>query len=117
MKLIDGLNYRQWQKRNTQKFNALISSQQKEARKQGYKNQGWQNVQKSWNILQSLSSNVVSMFEAKLDKGDLVGALELSILEGEESQTIATKAIKKIFQNQKEIDEKADHILAKYPLL
>lgn len=117
MKLIDGLNYRQWQKRNTQKFNALTLSQQKETRQQGYKNQGWQNVQNSWKIIQSLSSNLVSMFEAKLNKGDLVGALELSILEGEESQTIARKAIDEISQTQKKIDEKADGILAKYPLL
>ncbi|MDJ0732035.1 MAG: hypothetical protein QNJ33_18820 [Crocosphaera sp.] len=50
-KQLDGLNYRQAQKRNSDKFNALSSLEQKQVRQQGYKNLGWENVRQSWNIL------------------------------------------------------------------
>lgn len=52
--LLDGLNYKQAQKRNSEKFNLLSKTEQKQARQQGYKNLGWDNVRKSWNILQKL---------------------------------------------------------------
>lgn len=51
---LDGLNYRQAQKRNTEKFNSLTQIERKQARQQGYKNLGWENVHKSWNVLQKL---------------------------------------------------------------
>ncbi len=52
-KQLDGLNYRQAQKRNSEKFNSLSRIEQKQLRQQGYKNLGWDNVRKSWNILLS----------------------------------------------------------------
>lgn len=51
---LDGLSYKQAQKRNSEKFNSLSKTEQEQARKQGYKNVGWENVRKSWTILQSL---------------------------------------------------------------
>lgn len=50
-KQLDGLNYRQAQKRNSEKFSSLSRIEQKQLRQQGYKNLGWDNVRKSWNIL------------------------------------------------------------------
>ncbi|MGK7942293.1 MAG: hypothetical protein AB4062_19460 [Crocosphaera sp.] len=48
---LDGLNYREAQKRNSEKFNSLSQIEQKQARQKGYKNLGWDNVRKSWNIM------------------------------------------------------------------
>ncbi|OKH21351.1 hypothetical protein NIES593_16205 [Hydrococcus rivularis NIES-593] len=53
-KQLDGLNYKQAQKRNSEKFNLLSKTEQKQVRQQGYKNLGWDNVRKSWTILQKL---------------------------------------------------------------
>ncbi|AFY78112.1 MAG: hypothetical protein IGR93_06330 [Hydrococcus sp. C42_A2020_068] len=49
---LDGLNYKQAQKRNSEKFNSFSKIEQKQARQQGYKNLGWENIRKSWTILQ-----------------------------------------------------------------
>ncbi len=53
-KQLDGLNYRQAQKRNSERFNSLSQIERKKARKQGYKNLGWENVHQSWNIISNL---------------------------------------------------------------
>ena len=55
-RLLEGLNYRQVQKRNSDTFNSLNKKQQKNIRKQGYRNIGWDNVIKSWNLLNSLNN-------------------------------------------------------------
>lgn len=96
MTLVEGRNYRQWQKRNTEHFMCLSKSQQTEIYKQGYCNVGWSKVKKSWEILNSqnlpqkeekeaskFTSNVVNLFEHKLRKGNPVGAIGLSILDAE----------------------------------
>ncbi|NJK50513.1 hypothetical protein HC931_22440 [Candidatus Gracilibacteria bacterium] len=54
---LDGLNYKQAQRRNSEKFNLLSKTEQKQARQQGYKNLGWENIRKSWTILQKLISS------------------------------------------------------------
>ena len=48
---LDGLNYREAQKRNSVTFEGLDSITKKELRKRGYKNIGWDNVVKSWYLL------------------------------------------------------------------
>lgn len=45
------LNYRQWQKRNTDTFDTRTKVQQKQLRNQGYNNRGWAKVKRSWNLL------------------------------------------------------------------
>jgi hypothetical protein len=55
MKLIGGMNYREWQKRNGKGFSLLTKIQQKEARTQGYCNIGWNEVQNSWKIICKLT--------------------------------------------------------------
>lgn len=117
MKLIEGMNYRQWQKRNTERFNKLTKNQQKKARQQGYSNVGWDKVQKSWVIIYKLASDVIRLFEHKLRKGDIIGAIELSILEADKAKHMAQKTINSINKNQQYFDQLADEALAKYPLL
>jgi hypothetical protein len=117
MKLIEGMNYRQWQKRNTEHFNSLAKTQQKQARQQGYCNIGWEQVQNSWKIIYKPEPNVSSLFEHKLRKGDIIGAIELSILEADKAKHLARQAIKSLEKNQQYFDKLADETLAKYPLL
>ncbi len=117
MKIIEGINYRQWQKRNTEKFNSLTKAQKKDARSKGYYNIGWDNVQKSWSIISKLTQSVVSLFEHKLNKGEIVGAIDLSIIEADKAKQLARFALEELEQNQKKLDSLADKTLAKYPLL
>ncbi|MFP4409998.1 hypothetical protein [Coleofasciculus sp.] len=116
MKLVDGLSYRDWQKRNTEAFSKLDCSQGKKLRSKGYRNIGWDNVQKSWSLLQS-SFQELSLFEHKLRKGDLTGAINHSILEAEQAQEIASEALESITENYNNVKEIADQALAKYQLL
>lgn len=57
------LNYRQWQKRNTDTFNVRTKSQQSQLRNQGYNNRGWTKVKRSWDLL-------VQTTEAQLNSND-----------------------------------------------
>jgi hypothetical protein len=117
MKLLEGMTYRQWQQRNTEVFNSLTKNKQKEARSQGYNNIGWNKVQKSWRIINRLASDVISLFGHKLRKGDIIGAIELSILEADKAKHLAQKVIENLNENQQYFDKLADEALAKYPLL
>jgi len=53
MKVVQGLNYREWQKRNKHCFEALTNQDKKFLRKEGYRNLGWQSVIRSWQLLQT----------------------------------------------------------------
>ena len=117
MKLIEAMNYREWQKRNTEHFNKLTKNQQKKARQQGYSNVGWQKVQISWDIVFKIDSPPPSLFEYKLRNGDITGAINLSILEAERAKNLAQKTINSLNKNQQYFDQIADEALAKYPLL
>ncbi|NES05758.1 MAG: hypothetical protein F6K22_24870 [Okeania sp. SIO2F4] len=100
MNIIQGLNYRQWQQRNTDKFKTLTLSQQKEARTKGFFNRGWEQVQKSWEILMSfvniVNNNVATIFEHKLNKGDLIGAINQSLHETEHIEEVVEQKVDKI---------------------
>ncbi|MGV2828578.1 hypothetical protein [Myxosarcina sp. GI1(2024)] len=68
---FEGLNYRQAQKRNSEKFNALSKTKQKKLRQQGYKNVGWDNVCKSWSILQNnITSKAIDLLEYAVKKAE-----------------------------------------------
>lgn len=116
MKIIDGLSYREWQKRNTEAFSKLNHSQQKEVRAKGYRNVGWNSVQKSWDILKN-SFQEKSVFDYKLSKGDLLGAIHHSILEAEQAQVIANEAIDSLEKSYDDVKKLADEALSKYQLL
>lgn len=102
MKIVQGLNYRQWQKRNTDKFKTLTVAQKKEARAKGFFNRGWEQVQKSWDILMSfvniVNNSVVTIFEHKLNKGNLIGAINQSLYEIEHTAEIVEKKVENIDQ-------------------
>ncbi|NEQ78048.1 MAG: hypothetical protein F6K23_36630 [Okeania sp. SIO2C9] len=102
MKIVQGLNYRQWQQRNTDKFKTLTVAQQKEARTQGFFNRGWDRVQKSWDILMSfvniVNNNVVTMFDHKLNKGDLINAIDRSLREAEHIEEVLDQQVDKMDQ-------------------
>ena len=53
MKVVEGLNYREWQKRNKHCFEALTNKDKKFLREKGYRNLGWQSVIRSWKLLQT----------------------------------------------------------------
>ena len=121
MKIVQGLNYRQWQHRNTDKFKKLTVSQQKEARIQGFFNRGWEQVQKSWDILMSfvniVNNNLVTMFEYKLNKGDLIGAINQSVHETEHIEEVVEQQFEKIdqlLQKAKDIFNKTKKRFATY---
>jgi hypothetical protein len=119
MKVTGGMNYREWQRRNKEHFSWLTKVQQKQARHQGYCNLGWGRVQNSWQILCQLTDTdkVTSLFEHKFSKGDLVGAIDLLLLEAEQAKGIARKAVSDLDANEKRLSKIADEALAKYPLL
>jgi hypothetical protein len=114
MKKINNLNYREWQKRNTNYWQNLSKSQQKEARQKGYHNIGWKNVQKSWLILQKLPQKVISIFDHKLEKGDLIGAIDLAIMTSEKTSEIAQKTLQTLKKNQHRLNKLAKKTLSKY---
>ncbi|MGD1805988.1 hypothetical protein ACP6PL_11190 [Dapis sp. BLCC M126] len=100
MKIVQGLNYQQWQKRNKDKFKTLTVSQQKEARTKGFFNRGWEQVKQSWDILMSfvniVNNNLITMFEHKLNKGDLIGAINQSLYETEYIAEVVEQKVDKI---------------------
>lgn len=112
---VDGMSYRQWQKRNTDTFQQLTKIQQQAAREQGYRNVGWQQVQQSWSILQRLIPP--NLFDARLKRGDLAGAIDQSILEAEQVQEIAKQSIFNLKRRRSQIQELAEQTLDKYQLL
>ncbi len=114
MKIVQNLNYRQWQKRNSSVFKKLSKSEQKEVKEKGYRNIGWNNVQKSWLILQEFKPNIVSIFDHKLAKGDLVGAINVAIMNSDKTSEIASEAIVTLDKNQQELNKLAEDALNKY---
>ena len=107
MRIIEKLNYREWQKRNTERFNSLTKYEKECARNKGYYNKGWNNIQKSWSIIKP----PISFFEHKLKRGDVVGAINLSIIEAERAKQLAHSSIEKLTQNQKNLDSLANETL------
>lgn len=70
-KQLDGLNYRQVQRRNSESFKSLTSDKQKIARQDGYKNVGWENIRQSWNILQKImTTQPVDFIEFAINKAE-----------------------------------------------
>lgn len=116
MRIIDGLNYREWQRRNTQFFSQLNSAQQKELRLQGYRNVGWLNVQRSWKVLKKITE-APDLFQHRLDNHDLLGAIRHAILESERTKQFAQESLEKVEENYQKIHQIATETLAKYQLL
>ena len=114
MKIIDGMNYCNWQKRNSNRFCSFSKKEQKQLREKGYYNIGWVNVRKSWEIL---NNNVVSMFDIRLQKRDLIGAIDISVLESEKVKTLARESINNLMVLKEDLDEQLNQTLSKYPLL
>ncbi|MBE9116477.1 hypothetical protein IQ249_11255 [Lusitaniella coriacea LEGE 07157] len=114
MKIVKGLKYRDWQKRNKEHFESLSSDKQKKARKQGYCNRGWKKVISSWKILCKAHKKISSLFDYKLSQGDLIGAIDLSILEADKAKETAKLALKELNENQKKLDKLANEALQKY---
>jgi hypothetical protein len=117
MNVKGGMNYREWQRRNKEHFSLLTKVQQKQARQQGYFNTGWDKVQESWKILCKLTDNVTTLFEHKLSKSDIVGAIDLSLLDADNAKETARKAVSDLDASEKRLTKIADEALAKYPLL
>lgn len=113
---IDGMSYRQWQRRNTEFFQHLTKAQQRTARQQGYHNVSWEKVRQSWKILQQLASPP-SLFDAKLKKGDLVGAVGQSILEADQALEMAEQSAANLRHKRKQIQKLAEKVSNKYQLL
>ncbi|WP_036486741.1 hypothetical protein [Myxosarcina sp. GI1] len=112
MKLVNGLSYRQWQKRNTLAFKALSKETQKNLRAKGYYNFGWDRVKKSWTLLSEYK--IVSLTDYKVKKGDLEGAIALVELESENANKLASKTVENIQQTRQKLDELLNSALDKY---
>ena len=111
------MNYRQWQRRNTDKFNSFSKHKKQEARSKGYYNKGWEKVKQSWEILNQIANNVVDLFTHQLNKGNLSSAIAYSIIELDKVQELSQSTRKKLTRKQQELDSIAAKSLAKYPLL
>ncbi|BAQ65500.1 hypothetical protein [Geminocystis sp. NIES-3709] len=71
-KFFDGLNYKQCQKRNSEKFNSLDKKTQKLLRQKGYKNICWNNITTSWYLLQeSLDKVSLNFVDFAIKKAEL----------------------------------------------
>ena len=117
MKLLEEINYRQWQKRNSELFHDLSLEQQRQARKKGYYNSGWGKVKSSWELLQDFKNNtykVVSLFEHELNKGNLVKAIDLAIIESEKAKKMSEEGKQELEKISKNLPEIAAKALAKY---
>lgn len=99
---LDGLNYRQAQKRNSQKINLLSKEVQKKVRQQGYRNLGWDNVRKSWLILQTFVNkptlDFVSFAINKAESNYKEAKKSGDVLQVLEAGTDVIKAIKMKYQ-------------------
>ena len=62
-------------------------------------------------------AKVVSLFERKLAKGDLIGAIELSILEADKDLAMARQVLADLKAAERQLDAFTENILAQYPLL
>lgn len=111
------MGYRQWQKRNTDKFNSLSKRQKQEARSKGYCNKGWEKVKKSWEIINQLVNNVVDLFTHQLNKGNLSSAIASSLMELDKVKVIAQPTLEQLAQKQQELDSVAVESFAKYIFL
>ena len=67
---LDGLDYRKAQKRNSDEFKSFSKDEQKKIRQQGYKNSGWDNVCKSWNIIQQFISEPIDLVNFAIKKAE-----------------------------------------------
>lgn len=105
------LSYRQWQKRNTDGFQRLSKAQQKKARQLGYHNVGWQRIKSSWDVLQQVAPP--TFFDAKLRRGDLIGAVTQSIMEAEQAKKDANEGLRKLRRGNKKLKAIAEKILSK----
>ena len=114
MKIVQSLNYRQWQKRNSLIFKKLSKLEQKKVKEKGYRNIGWDSVQQSWLIFQEFKPNIVSIFEYKLSNGDLVGAINVAIMNSDQTRKIALEAIATLDKNQQNLNKLAEDVLNKY---
>jgi len=115
-KLIEGMGYSEWQKRNKKGFEQLTKIQKKEARSRGYYNRGWNKVLISWKIICQIN-NIVTFFEYKLSKGDIIGAIRQSIAEANQAKILVQQSIDVLDKNQESIDKIAETALAKYQTL
>lgn len=70
-KQLDGLNYQNAQKRNSEIFNSLPKSEQQKLRQKGYKNKGWKSVIKSWELLQNnMSKKTINLIDFAINKAE-----------------------------------------------
>lgn len=68
-KIYDGLDYRQYQRRNSKIFFSLSKREQKELRQKGYWNVGWKKVRQSWLILREyLTSALIETLDYVLEE-------------------------------------------------
>lgn len=116
MKLHDGLNYREWQKRNKEKFDRLSNPQKKQCRDKGYCNVGWEKVRNSWQIISNID-NVINLFDHHLRSHNLIGALDISILEAENAIRFAEISKKNLNDKLNDFNEITDNFLSNHPIL
>ncbi len=63
------------------------------------------------------STKTVSIFDHKLNKGDITGAIDTALLEADNAKQIAQEAIAELKQNQQRLAQKAQSVMDKHQLL
>lgn len=70
----------------------------------------------AWKIICQIN-NIVTLFEYKLSKGDIIGAIGQSIAEANQAKILVLQSIDALDKNQAFIDQLAEATLAKYKTL
>ena len=115
-KIVGGMNYRQWQQRNSAVFKELSRKQQKILKAQGYRNLGWDYVQKSWELL-CPPDKVIRLLDYKLSRGDIAGAVDISLLGIEDAKKLAKEIFDRVDAGHSKVKSIAGNILKKYQLV
>ena len=63
------------------------------------------------------SDKVTDLFQKKLEEGDIVGAIDQSLLLADQGKRIAKEGLEVIRSNQQEIDQKVEDTLKRFPRL
>ncbi len=111
------LSYREWQSRNTKLFTSLSRQQRQALRDRGYHNISWEKVKSSWELLQKSIDTVTSIFDVHIQRGNIIDAINISLLEVDYFNKVAKTGLKELKQNSQKMTNIASKTVDKYKVL
>jgi hypothetical protein len=103
----EDLTYHQAQQRNSSRFKQLTKAEQNQARSNGYKNRGWDNVINAWQILKVLSTPVavVSLQSARVARAIANDDIDTAV-------SLASDLANNLAQQVKELKKDGQQLIA-----